>query len=110
MPTDVWERGRGDGPPADVASPVTCHARQASGDKAIQITRINRIAIISWVNRSGKAAAFITKDGISIRTPCLRLRTAVIGDWVVRTWDDQFYTLPPEMFSRMFQTQGRGKR
>ena len=104
MPTDVWVRGRGDGPAADVPDPVRCKPLKATGDSALQITPMNRVAIITWMRLRG-ANAFVSRDGLAFQTEGRKLRTAVIGDWVVQTWDGKYYTLPPEMFDRMFQTR-----
>lgn len=113
MATDVWLRGKGDGLKADVPTPVAFTiATTGIAARAIQVTRINRIAIISWVNQNVQGVrAVASPDGVLITTDKDRAsRIALLGDWVVITAQNEVYTVQSTLFAAMFAVAPRKKR
>lgn len=107
MVTEAWTSCRGDGPSADIPSPVLCTpSNTLPGAKAIQLSSLNRIAALTWINASQRYRAALSPSGLSVFDPNGSApRTAVVGDWIVWTFDNVIYSVPDAVFQKLYTTR-----
>lgn len=84
----------------DRPKPVGCSSISGK-HSAMQVTTLNRIAVIAWVKRKGGLAR-ISRDGVGVWKCGSRLRNAYIGDWIVYL-DAEFVVIPDPSFSQSFR-------
>ena len=84
----------------DRPKPVGCSSISGK-HSAMQVTELNRIAVIAWVKRKGGLAR-IARDGVAIWKCGQRLRNAYVGDWVVFL-DTEFIVVPELSFRMLFR-------
>lgn len=107
--TEAWLKDKGDGPKNDIPVPVACCSKPFNARaEAIQVTELNRIAVISWLNSRQKTVrAAFAKSGIMLvaykeRKP----RIAHVGDWVVYTLSGEVYVVQQQLFRHLFVVTG----
>lgn len=113
MASDEWLRGKGDGLKADIPVPIAFTIpNTGEAAKAIEVTRVNKIAIINWVNQSAVGVrAVASPDGIVLTSAEHRAhRVALMGDRVVITAKGDVYAVHPTLFAAMFAIAPRKKR
>lgn len=84
----------------DRPSPVGC-VSLSGRHEAMQLTALNRIAVITWVNRRGGRAQ-VGRDGIVIWNQEARGAKAFVTDWVVCVYG-KFLVVPDAVFPLVYK-------
>lgn len=76
--------------------------------EAVQVTRINRVAIITWLKRHHSAvrASFVA-GGLVLQAQSEDVpRTALLGDWLVRSHSGEIFIVQAKLFCSLFVVTG----
>ena len=67
----------------------------------MQVQALNRATLLSWLEGKGR----YTREGILLSVPGSGARVALVGDWVIKTYTGEVFSLPDEFFRCLYTTR-----